>query len=527
MIMLYVDASGGDPTADLESISGNDGALGVAATTTPITTSKGVISAYQVQYAAATTGLQSATRLALLATNNATNGANWDYDILIGPVGVAVNPYNMHSFVGGVTFLDTGGNKVIHVVYDIGQCEGAGIRCFDTSANPISTPGPVVLYHELSHAYHFALNQFPYPQDVCSGASFVGSDEPAAELDENQMRQELGLCLRNPCNHEAVCGSGNNCSGLSYFPLSGGSSGGFSMPSGFSHPSMIPSGPASMPPSGPPSHMPSGPPSPTMPSGPASPLPANFPSGGHATGNAQGCFIVSAATGSAQSSEVALLQQLRKQLASTSGVCGQLIQGILSEYYRFSPQFASGLDRDGLAKMAVLNMIVRPLVAWFNLARVVGFEWDDKTAVSVAAQDVLTACPRRMAKQIVPLLEAIRAGRPFPVDAPRQLIGFAPKLREAGSLPLVSWALLDSLLRAWTVTTRHVDVIGEVADWLAVAPIEPFVRSISPELLDEELATLAGFFGFRQSARLRMGSRLAAALPESAEALKRFGFIEQ
>jgi hypothetical protein len=222
-----------------------------------------------------------------------------------------------------------------------------------------------------------------------------------------------------------------------------------------------------------------------------------------------------------------MLQDLRRQIGAASPICGQLIDCIMREYYRFSPQVAAAIEKDAAVRGAVLTMVVRPLVAWFTLARVVGFEWSDRTAVSVAAQDVLTACPRRLAPRIVPVLEAIRADEPFPAGAPWQLLPFGPKIREAARQPHVSWALLDSLLRAWTITTRHIDVIGEVAQWLAAAPIDPFIRSTAPELLDQELGTLAGFFDFRPAARRRMGSRLAAALPESMNALQRHGFLEK
>ncbi|MGA2420375.1 MAG: hypothetical protein ABSG69_09840 [Candidatus Acidiferrum sp.] len=478
--------------------------------TTTINTSLGSISATQVTYAPkVTTGKATADRLYTLVNTAAAAGLNWGMPILITPLNGGTDPYTGNDLAAkaGETFLDTA-NPVIHVVYDISQCGGAGFYVLDASGNHITFPGSVLLYHELSHAYHYAINQLPYPQDVCSG---VSGDEPAAEVDENVLRTELGLCQRNPCSHDGGCGSGSDCGGMSGAPSGGSPASGASsnvsgVPSGMN--SGVPSGMASGVPSGAPSGMPSG----TM----------NHPASGGSPG---GCFIVSAATESIQSTEVATLQQLRRQIRATSGLCDQLIDGILHEYYQFSPQLASEIERDELTRKAVLRFVVRPLVAWFSLSRIVGLEKSDPDAVSIAAQEVLTVCPRHLATIIVPILEAVHKQRPLPVEAPEQLFAFAPTIQQAASLPLASWALLDPLLRAWSVTVRHLDVIDEVSQWLASAPVELFVPLTDPAVLDAEFATLAGFFDFQPVARLRMGSRLAAALPDVTSMLQRHGFI--
>jgi hypothetical protein len=121
--------------------------------------------------------------------------------------------------------------------------------------------------------------------------------------------------------------------------------------------------------------------------------------------------------------------------------------------------------------------------------------------------------------------ECSQAAKPLPAEAPEQLFAFAPLIKQAAELPLASWALLDPLVRAWTITTRHLDVIDEVSQWLATAPIETYVQIMEPEKLDAELDTLASYFAFSPAARLRMGSRLAAAWPEAGDALRRHGFV--
>jgi hypothetical protein len=128
---------------------------------------------------------------------------------------------------------------------------------------------------------------------------------------------------------------------------------------------------------------------------------------------------------------------------------------------------------------------------------------------------------------VLPVLEAIRDDLPLPPQAPPQVRAFAPVIKEAARLPLVEWALLDSLIRAWGLTTNHRDVLGEVSQWLSSAPIENFLGSTDPERLDAELATLSGFFDFHPAARLVMGARLVAVLPHLTGALTRHRFIMQ
>src|SRR5262249_17818674 len=137
------------------------------------------------------------------------------------------NPYKGGDVITGKgeTFVDNTDPKkpVIRVVYDVSQCctgtIGGGIACYDTKGNVISAPNPVVLYHELSHAYHVATNQLPFPQNACKSDT---SDEPAAEIDENVLRNQLGLCLRDVCNHGGGCWyNANDCGGSSGIDLGG------------------------------------------------------------------------------------------------------------------------------------------------------------------------------------------------------------------------------------------------------------------------------------------------------------------
>jgi hypothetical protein len=125
--------------------------------------------------------------------------------IVITALPGGIDPYLGNDVTGnGQTYVDsTSGFNVIRVVYDDSQCNGAGIFAFDTGGNQISFPGTVLLYHELSHAYRDATG------------TTQPNDEIPAETDENVLRAELGLCLRDVNNHGGGCGVGDTCGGIS------------------------------------------------------------------------------------------------------------------------------------------------------------------------------------------------------------------------------------------------------------------------------------------------------------------------
>lgn len=250
-------------------------------------------------------------------------------------------------------------------------------------------------------------------------------------------------------------------------------------------------------------------------------------SGDDCGGTSNGCFIVSATTGSSESAEVTSLRQLRDRVAGVSGLSAQLIDVIYDEYYQFSPGIAVELERDAVARTAVLWIVVRPLLAWYTLAGTLALEQTDPKAVTQAARDVLSACPGYLGgSSIAALLETIRSGEPLPTDAPQLLLNFAPRIREAAGLRFASWAILDPLVRAWTSITCHLDVVDQVAQWLATAPLEALAPPRDSERLDLELGALAGFFDFRPTARRQLGERLAGAWPDASVALARHGFIK-
>jgi hypothetical protein len=237
------------------------------------------------------------------------------------------------------------------------------------------------------------------------------------------------------------------------------------------------------------------------------------------------CFVVTATTGSPASLEVNSLRALRDRVSATSWLGARLVDAVYDEYARFSPAIAAELYHDATARGTVLASIVRPLFAWYTLAGTLGFEGDDRHACRQAAQDVVDACPPDLdGRAIVGLLEALRSGAPLPPALPPMLLGLASQVAD---FRFASWAILEPLIRAWRSATDDLDVVEEVAQWLAGAPLERLARPVDAASLEAELAVVADFLAFAPSKRTVVGERLLSAWPDAAGALQRAGFIRQ
>jgi hypothetical protein len=368
-------------------------------------------------------------------------------DTIVTALSGGVDPVSGIDITGnGITYTDSNVTPtVIRVVYDINNCNGAGIFVFDTDGDKISLARPPLLYHELSHAFRGATGtQLP-------------NDEPPAETDENVMRTEMGYCLRDVNNHGGGCGHGDDCAG---------------------------------------------PPTP----------------------DDDGCFIVSATTGSPRSAEVERLRGLRDRVAARSALGAQLIDQIYDDYYRFSPAIAAELDQSAAPREVTLRLVVRPLLAWYTLAGTLAFEHTDKAALRRATAELASACPRLLGRAVISgVLESLLAGKPIPSGAPRMLQEFAPQIEAAARLPFARWAILDALALAWNPAT-HGKPAAAVAQWLASAPLDrlPAPKGVR---FEAQLGALARFFDFDPAARLQLGARLARARPDAAAALAVHGFV--
>jgi hypothetical protein len=237
------------------------------------------------------------------------------------------------------------------------------------------------------------------------------------------------------------------------------------------------------------------------------------------------CFIVTAATGSSDSEEIANLRLLRCRARTASRIADQLIDAIYSEYVQFSPAMAADIGTDAFARQIVLQVVVKPLVAWYTLAGKLGLEHSDTVAIASAVKDVARACPSYLQPEaLVAVLEAIRSDADLPAGMAGSMGGFGDRIRDASKFPIASWAILEPLVRVWTATAEHLDPVHEVAHWLATAPLDRLALSSSSRWVDDDLSALSRFFDFAPEARRQLGERLLAAWPDSEVALRRSGF---
>jgi hypothetical protein len=167
-------------------------------------------------------------------------------------------------------------------------------------------------------------------------------------------------------------------------------------------------------------------------------------------------------------------------------------------------------------------------MAWYALAVTLGLKLSDGETVKRHVQDVLDACVGIPGgRSILAALEAIRSGKPLPAGAPAAILPFIDRAGQVRGSHFASWAILDPLVRAWSLRVRHADVIDEVSEWLGSAPLETLSQPADPDVLDEDLKKLSGFFDFRPTARRQVGIRMALAWPEAVPALTRNGFLSQ
>jgi hypothetical protein len=189
-LTLFINLATGLPDsafADLFAICGQDGGLGEVNV-------PGDNTVAQVTYAENNVGVPTADRLNLLI--------NTDFGV---PIIVTALHSDDPSPAGGtiagdgVTGQPGGPGNPIFVFYDAQQCDGNGIFVIADSdgVTHIPSPAPIPLYHELSHALHFATGTVN-PDS--------GLEEQAAEVDENDMRTEMGVPLRRVTDHTGGCG---------------------------------------------------------------------------------------------------------------------------------------------------------------------------------------------------------------------------------------------------------------------------------------------------------------------------------
>lgn len=220
-----------------------------------------------------------------------------------------------------------------------------------------------------------------------------------------------------------------------------------------------------------------------------------------AMGEGDGCFIVTAATGSRTSAEVDALRAARDRVAQRSELAGQLIERIYEEYRTFSPPLANRMRGDSEIRTKVLDLVVRPLVTWYQLAVVLAFDHENRPAVerAVAAHRDACSCAgpvENLATALANLSEVGSKSRP----------AYLPLAVAVARFDFVRWAIVDPLV---AIAGEPQDIKKAIALWLSEAPIE----RLPPPADAADLRSLATFFDFDPDARRQLGARLLAKWP--------------
>lgn len=127
-------------------------------------------------------------------------GVNDTY-VITGTGDPSVDGHPMSDCMGytytSPAFVNSAGTGVlpgstISVIYDVTGGGTAGYCVYDTNGNSINQKSELILFHELSHAFHLANNDL----DISSSAS----PETQAINDENLLRNAKGMTLRDPAN---------------------------------------------------------------------------------------------------------------------------------------------------------------------------------------------------------------------------------------------------------------------------------------------------------------------------------------
>lgn len=182
----------------------------------------------QVTYARTDPGIPPTRLATLVNTNFGVNPQNVDIVILPVLANFTLNDGTSILAVGGIALPPTGSglpganlnntNRCL-AIYDTTQNNGSG---YCTARNgtggtlDLPTPNPVILYHELSHAFRTVTNASLALTQACNPSS---PEENAAITDENDLRNQIAAAtgaapeLRDPGIHcGTVCaGGGASC----------------------------------------------------------------------------------------------------------------------------------------------------------------------------------------------------------------------------------------------------------------------------------------------------------------------------
>ncbi len=134
-------------------------------------------------------------------------------DIIVIPVDETFVRPNGHFVTenAGLTFPvghSENPTSSVLIVYDTSDNGGNGYCLPREGGGTTSFPGSVIVYHELSHALRMATNSLLDNSDTGCDAN---DEEHQAEVDENDMRDQLGIDRRDTTQHCTTSGCTSNC----------------------------------------------------------------------------------------------------------------------------------------------------------------------------------------------------------------------------------------------------------------------------------------------------------------------------
>jgi hypothetical protein len=223
-------------------------------------------------------------------------------------------------------------NQSNTIYIDVSDADGEHYLCLDSTGKTIWAPLPVILYHELAHAYHYAIRG-DAPQDLTD-------DQTLAIKDENAFRAQLGLPLRYP-----LVSTGKALTGT---PTRGG----------VTFPECKP--------------------------------PAKSASAADLfNGNCITCNIATAALGSPVAREIAAFRRAKRDFAPLTLGSVPLLEPMMNSYQLFSPIIAGEMRDDPDLRDAMLRYGVQPAVYLLRVVQTLASSIADEPSATADVERTL------------------------------------------------------------------------------------------------------------------------------------------